>query len=232
MNPAAQHIPETSLVLLFVKAPIKGRVKSRLAVVVGEEAALALYRGFILDTIAAVEEVGDGLRIAVHPPDALQAVSAWLGPSYELMPQRGDDLGARMSNAFEAAFAQGCSRAILIGSDIPDLPSQMVRDSLAALESHDAVIGPAEDGGYYLIGFQRSAFLPAIFRGMAWSTNTVFYDTMHKLREASLRVHVAPQWRDVDTREDLQALIERSRGSSFERSHTMEYLKKHPLIPD
>ena len=98
------------------------------------------------------------------------------------MPQTGDDLGERMEQAFVRVFSEGFREAILIGSDIPGLSSGTVQEAFASLAGHDAVIGPANDGGYYLIGFTRRAFYPEIFHSMPWSTPAVFRETLGRLR--------------------------------------------------
>ena len=215
-----------SIVLLFIKAPFKGRVKSRLAAAVGEEVALELYKSFILDILDALSTSGYPFRVCFYPPDAEEAITTWL-VGHPAAPQDGNDLGERMELAFKKIFTEGFTSAILIGSDIPDLTPAVFHEALESLNDNDAVIGPAADGGYYLIGFNKRSFLPRIFRGIPWSTDTVFRETMDILKESSLRVHLVPQWKDVDTLEDLKALFERNRNSGFNESRTMTYLMKN-----
>jgi hypothetical protein len=219
-------MPDKSIVLLFIKAPFKGRVKSRLAAAVGEEAAFELYKNFILDIIDALSTSGYPFRIYFYPPDAEEAITTWL-VGHPAAPQDGNELGKRMELAFKKIFTEGFTSAILIGSDIPDLTPAVFHEALESLNDNDAVIGPAADGGYYLIGFNKRSFLPRIFRGIPWSTDTVFRETMDILKESSLRVHLVPQWKDVDTLEDLKALFERNRNSGFNESRTMTYLMKN-----
>jgi rSAM/selenodomain-associated transferase 1 len=215
------------IVLLFIKAPIKGQVKSRLAADVGEEATLELYKNFVLDSIETVEKSAYPFRICFYPPEGEEIVTAWLGRQYPYLMQEGNDLGLRMGNAFGHIFWEGFTSALLIGSDIPDLPSAVIRSAFESLKENDVVIGPAADGGYYLIGFNNNSFLPRIFQGIAWSTNTVVQTTLDILKGASLRVHIAPEWKDVDTLGDLRALYERNRDTAFDKSRTMTYLIKH-----
>jgi rSAM/selenodomain-associated transferase 1 len=219
-------MPDKSIVLLFIKAPFKGRVKSRLAAAVGEEAALELYKNFILDIVDALSTSGYPFRICFYPPDAEEAITTWL-VGHPAAPQDGNDLGERMELAFKKLFSEGFTSAILIGSDIPDLTPAVFHEAFESLNENDAVIGPAADGGYYLIGFNQRSFLPRIFRGIPWSTETVFRETMGILKESSLRVHLVPQWKDVDTLEDLKAFFERNRYSGFDGSRTMTYLMKN-----
>jgi hypothetical protein len=199
-------------------------VKSRIAAVLGDDAALDLYRAFVLDLLDTLDRSGRAVCICVHPPDALGVVAGWLGRKRCYQPQDGADLGGRMEEAFRRAFARGASRALLIGSDLPDLPAGLLDDALRSLDRHDAVIGPATDGGYYLIGFRRETFLPGVFAAMPWSTGKVLARTMEAFRTAGLAVRRLPAWRDNDTVEDLRDLVRRSRASAFAKSRTMVYL--------
>jgi len=212
------------LIILFVKDPARGRVKSRLASALGEDATLQLYRSFVLDILDTLGQTGIPVRICYYPPDSGKAVAGWLGPERQYLPQEGRDVGERMENAFRQAFSGGISRAVLIGSDIPDLPALFLNEAMASLLTHDAVIGPAHDGGYYLIGFRNDTFSPAAFSGIAWSTGTVLSSTMQAFGRAGQRVHVLSPWRDVDTREDLKDLAARNRRSAFSSSRTMSFL--------
>lgn len=221
---------DKQIVLLFIKAPLMGQVKSRLAADVGEEIALGLYKNFVLDMINTLEESGHFFRICYHPPKEEKAVSAWLGPYYPYMPQLGNDLGAKMGGAFNRIFSEGFDSGVLIGSDVPDMPSTMVQEAFESLKHSDVVIGPAADGGYYLVGFNQDSFLPRVFDGIPWSTNTVYQETIRILQAASMRVHYLPRWRDVDALGDLRALFDRSRNSTFAQSKTMMYLLKTRLL--
>lgn len=217
------------IVLFFIKAPFKGQVKSRLAAAVGEEAALELYKNFTLDIIDALSASGYPFRIYFHPPYAEDAITTWL-IGHTAAPQEGNDLGERMELAFKNIFSEGFTSSILIGSDIPDLTPAVLHEALESLKKNDAVIGPAADGGYYLIGFNQKSFLPRIFRGIPWSTDTVFRETVDIMHESSLRVHLLPQLMDVDTLEDLKAFFERNRDAGFNKSKTMTYLINNKLL--
>jgi len=218
---------DTTIVLLFIKAPVRGQVKSRLASAIGDETAVELYRNFILDILDSIERSGHPLRLFVHPPEGVEFVSSWLGKERVCLPQTGSDLGERMEHALRQAFSEGWSRAVLIGSDLPDLPPAIISEAFTALDESDAVIGPAIDGGYYLIGFNSRLFPQRLFHAIEWSTSGVFRRTLELLRKASLRVHVMPQWHDVDTIDDLRALFERGQTAGSEESRTMAYLRLH-----
>ena len=190
----------------------------------GAEAAAELYRNFVLDTLALVDASGIPCRICHYPPDAGISLKRWLGDRFVFQPQEGADLGERMELAFRRAFAEGHARVVLIGSDIPDLPLSVVSEAFLALDGNDAVIGPARDGGYYLVGFRDNTFLPGIFRGISWSTGTVLADTLAVFEREGRKVHRLSLWRDVDTIDDLKDLMVRSRKSNFSLSRTMAYL--------
>jgi len=217
-------IDDTPCLLLFVKYPDKGKVKSRLSKEFGEDTVLLLYEAFVLDVLETVKKGKCRLKICFDPPSAQEKIASWLGKSYVYMPQNGSDLGEKMKNAFASAFSEGFEKVMLIGSDIPDLKKEVIDEAFAS--DADAVIGPAADGGYYLIGFQRDSFLPHIFEGMQWSTASVFERTMELFRKHSCKVHILPRWRDVDTPEDLRAFYERNRSIAFVHSRTMGFIKR------
>jgi rSAM/selenodomain-associated transferase 1 len=145
---------------------------------------------------------------------------------FSYTPQSGEDLGEKMHNVFCQCFSEGFRSVVIIGSDSPDLPLRIVRDAFQALDTYDAVIGPAFDGGYYLIGFTRDGLFPDVFRGIAWGTNDVFRKTMKLLEDAGIRPWILPIWRDIDKPEDIFSLIEDNKNTDFANSRTMTYLKE------
>jgi rSAM/selenodomain-associated transferase 1 len=142
--------------------------------------------------------------ICFYPNNALKGLKEWLGDQHHYIPQKGKDLGERMSNAFRKAFDTGFKRVVLVGSDIPDLPLEVIEEAFISLKEEDAAIGPAYDGGYYLIGFKEKTFSPQVFERMAWGTERVFEDTMKVLKNLNQRVHTLPYLRDIDTVDDLK----------------------------
>ncbi|MEW6265727.1 MAG: TIGR04282 family arsenosugar biosynthesis glycosyltransferase [Thermodesulfobacteriota bacterium] len=220
------HGPE---VLVFIRYPVPGRVKTRLAVHLGGEAAASLYRCFVEDTLATLSTLGWPIRLCYTPEEQVGNFLSWLGSGYVYQPQRGSDLGERMKDAFQQAFAHGCDAACLIGSDVPDLPLAVFREAQREMSFRDAVIGPALDGGYYLIGLHRESFSPEIFAGLAWGTSGVFSETNRLFKKKGLRVHVLPSWRDVDTLDDLRDLNRRNPGQVFSRSLTFRLLTRLDL---
>jgi rSAM/selenodomain-associated transferase 1 len=217
---------QDALILFFIKYPEPGEVKTRLAETIGSEKAVQLYQSFILDFLAKLESTRLPFAICFYPEQKKQLLMEWLGEGYEYISQKGIDLGERMAAAFLDAFAGGQRRVILMGADFPDLPHPFLEEALDALSTHDAVIGPAMDGGYYLIGFKRETFFRQAFEGMHWSTKGVFRQTLLILKTYRRRVYVLPAWNDIDTIEDLRQLMERSEDSGFASSRTMSFLSK------
>lgn len=213
-------------VIMFVKSPDVGAVKSRLAATVQADVALELYRCFVSDMMGMIAQGGYPLVISFYPPDSGQKIAGWLGQEHTFLPQSGGDLGERMKNAFRTVFSQGVASAILIGTDIPDLPAPVIDEALTSLTDHDAVVGPTYDGGYYLIGFTADTFLPQAFDGISWSSPEVFAQTLCALEAAGCRVHVLQRWRDIDTFEDLEALFHDSQSTPFNGSATIRYIRR------
>jgi uncharacterized protein len=214
---------ENHCIVIFVRYPEMGAVKSRLAPVLDERLIVALYESFVVDLLATLEKSGHPFRIVYTPADRREEISCRFGRR-DGFAQTGADLGERMKNCFQRCFADGFSSVVIIGSDIPDLPPEIFAESFAAMESRGAVIGPAADGGYYLIGFREETFVPGVFEGIAWSTEGVFAETLERLVRAGVGVQRLPCRRDVDTLEDLQDLVHRNRNTPFARSRTMACL--------
>jgi rSAM/selenodomain-associated transferase 1 len=214
-------------VILFVRLPEKGTVKSRLAQSMDEDLVLRLYENMVLDTIDMLTRGRFPFRICFTPSGARDQIVEWLGLEHLSFPQTGDGLGDRMEEAFACVFTGGVEEALLIGSDIPGLTTDVLEEAFAALLTNDAVIGPASDGGYYLIGFRKRSFEPGIFHDMIWSTGTVFRETMDRLHGGSLKVHVLPELTDVDTLEDLKTLMSQDKSPAPEPSRTRSFLEQH-----
>ena len=214
-------------VILFVKLPEKGSVKSRLARHVGEDVALRLYENMVLDVIDMLKRGRFPFRICYAPPDARDQMTGWLGQEYYCLPQTGDDLGDRMDEAFAGVFSGDVKEALLIGSDIPGLTTEVIEEAFTSLLTNDAVIGPTDDGGYYLIGFRKNTFTPRIFHDMVWSTSSVFRETVDRLHEASVTLHVLPELTDIDTLADLKTLLSQVKGPASEPSRTLSFLALH-----
>lgn len=189
--------------LVFVKHPSPGAVKTRLAAAVGPEAAAGLHRALAEHVLEATTPAGQYERLVFFaPPEALAEMRAWL-PGLRLLAQSGGDLGARMADAFARGFARGAGRVAIVGTDTPAVSRETVTEALSALDAADVVIGPTEDGGYYLLALRDPR--PELFAGIAWSTPTVADETRARAREAGLSVRELSRRRDIDTVEDLRA---------------------------
>ncbi len=220
-------IADRRCVILFVKYPEKGKVKSRLAQDLDEDFVLRLYQCMVLDTIDMLKRLNVPFRICYYPLAALEEMKTWLGRAYVYAPQAGDHLGERMERAFSRVFSEGVDQALLIGSDIPGLTAAMMDGAFRSFASHDAVIGPANDGGYYLIGFKKNTFYPGIFHDMIWSTKTVFRMTIERLHSASLSVQILPECIDVDTKEDLKTFLDQLERKGITAARTVTFLNDH-----
>ncbi|MHC1791697.1 TIGR04282 family arsenosugar biosynthesis glycosyltransferase [Solidesulfovibrio sp.] len=197
--------------LVMVKAPLPGQVKTRLAAAIGDAAALAAYRAMVATVLAAADASGLPLTIVFTPAEALETVTGLCGPGRRYQPQAGGDLGARMDAALARALADGADAALLVGSDLPLLTGDRLRQAAAALENTPAVLGPAADGGYYLIGFTRAGYRPEVFRDIPWSTPAVADLTLARLRAAAPAdsgdaAAVLPELPDCDEGADLARL--------------------------
>lgn len=223
---ARRSMSENSSVILFVRSPERGKVKSRLAAAVGRKMALEIYKGFVLDILETLRRGRYPFRIFFYPGNSGERMIKWLGKDFMYSPQRGSDIGKKMGNAFVQSFSEGSERVVLIGSDIPDIPNSVIHKAFSSLDKSDAVLGPASDGGYYLIGFKNGSFLPDVFHGIPWSTPSVYRETTEVFRRSNYRVHILRQWNDVDTLDDLRALFTRNQDTDFRASRSMSLCKK------
>jgi rSAM/selenodomain-associated transferase 1 len=186
---------------VFLKAPRLGSVKMRLAAEIGERHALRLYRVLAARTLTAVRAAGLETIVWYSPADARPEMEFWLGDAWELRPQVEGDPGARL-----AAAAHAVPRGqpwIAIGADCPTLTAAVLREACSQLQRAGLVIGPAYDGGYYLIGGRTP--LPDIFTGIPWGTAGVLAETRARLTRISAAWHELPTLRDVDTADDARA---------------------------
>ena len=189
--------------MIFLKAPRPGEVKTRLAASLGPKAAADLYR------LLAEQEVrrtlprpGEYERLFFFSPaDASAEIQSWF-PGATLVPQQGADLGARMATAFDEAFGRGARRVAVIGSDVPWVCREIVREAFCSLDDHHVVLGPAGDGGYYLMALDRPR--PGLFQGIAWSTPSVLMATAERARALGLRVRLLDVLPDIDTLDDVR----------------------------
>lgn len=190
---------------MFVKNPEPGRVKTRLATAIGDVSSAALYRGFVTDLIQRFRSTGARRVLAYSPAEAAcrEFFTQQSAGSYELWPQPITGLGTRMRHFFEA---YGPEPVVLIGSDSPTLPVGFPNVAFAMLKHADVVLGPATDGGLYLIGLNQQRRTWPIFDEIDWSTSRVLDQVIRRLIELDARVEVLPPWYDIDEPADLQFL--------------------------
>jgi rSAM/selenodomain-associated transferase 1 len=182
--------------IILVKAPRLGKVKTRLARDLGGEGALLAYKqmtGALISNLFTLKEV----QILYSPADARAEIHQWLQPGWNASPQAEGDLGERLVAAFENAFSKGCAKVLIIGSDCPYVTREDIDRSWELLESSDLVLGPTLDGGYWLIGLRKSE--PDLFRDIPWSTNAVLGETIKRAKAMGLKVSLMRNLEDIDT---------------------------------
>ena len=187
-----------NLLLIFTRNPELGKCKTRLAATVGDETALDIYN-FLLDHTVAITKNLNAAK-QVWYSEKIWDNDIWDDAFYDKKLQNGADLGIRMGNAFQDGFASGYERIIIIGSDMLDLSQGDLEQAFEQLKDNDFVIGPAQDGGYYLLGMKT--FKPKLFRDKAWGQETVLEDTLNDLQNE--KHAVLEERNDVDVYEDIQ----------------------------
>ena len=194
--------------LLFTRYPESGRSKTRLIPALGADGAARLQK-LLTEKIALQAKIlaaSHDVHTVVHYSGGTRGkMASWLG-ALSFVPQPNGDLGLRMQAAFHHAFAAGARKAVLIGSDIPGIDSNLLAAAFIALDNTPAVIGPCQDGGYYLIGMCADVaeqLYPLLFTGITWSTAEVFANTSKRLAKANIPSTALPFLRDIDTPEDL-----------------------------
>ncbi|MDP3091894.1 MAG: TIGR04282 family arsenosugar biosynthesis glycosyltransferase [Nitrospira sp.] len=207
--------PQPAALVIFAKAPVPGQVKTRLCPPLTADEAATLHGSFVIDMLERTKVATTKLKLPVDRYLACAPSSTLVffqimeeRHSVKLIDQVGHDLGARMQQAFATLFGKSYQRVFIVGTDVPSLPLDHYKQALALLDAHDVVLGPALDGGYYLIGLKQPR--PELFVDIAWSTDGVLAATQGKAAGLGLKVALLPSWRDVDTVDDLQALIEAS----------------------
>jgi uncharacterized protein len=195
-----------NVLIVVAKQPAPGQAKTRLVPPLSFEQAAALYEAFLQDTLDLVRAVPDVRRVVAYLPQEARDIFAQLAPDFDLLPQTGDDLGARLDQALTHYLNRGDERVVIMNSDGPTLPIEYVRQAFELLiEPDDVVLGPSDDGGYYLIGLRKPA--PRLLREVHMSTPQVLADTLHIARADNRRVALLPPWYDVDDRPSFERLI-------------------------
>ena len=192
--------------IVFARVPADGQVKTRLAAAIGAAAATAAYTRLAQLVIGAVQQGSSySVSVAYTPADGERAMRAWLGPGLAMQPQADGDLGARMASAIGEAIDGGAGRVVVIGTDCPAVTAHVVEEAFTRLDGADVVIGPASDGGYYLIGMSR--LHPGLFADVPWSSPETLRTTLERARALQLRVTMLDERRDIDTADDWRAWL-------------------------
>ena len=211
---------------VMAKIPAAGEVKTRLCPPLAPAEAAALARCFLLDRLEQLGEVSDGDALVAFAPKERDAELRDVLPAgVRLVPQEGADLGARLDRVLTDLLAEGYAGAIAVDADSPTLPTAYLRRACAVIRDGavDVVVGPCEDGGYYLIGLRVPA--PALFRDMPWSTPMVTEETLARTRRLGLRLALLPSWFDVDRGEDLARLRAPAPPEAFRPTRTLAFLR-------
>ncbi len=230
------RLPEGGVLGVFAKWPEPGKVKTRLAEVIGPEDAADVHRTILLDLLDQWADA-EGLdtksrRVLVFAPnDAGPRFDTIVPSRFALQPQVEGNLGTRLEAFFEGEFQEGASKVVAIGSDSPTLDPSFVLSAFLCLDQKHVVIGPAFDGGYYLIGSRNP--LPPIFRGIDWSTSCVLTQTVERLEESGRSLALLPPWYDIDTIDDWRMLDGHLRalrlsGLDPRLPRVEAYLREHP----
>ena len=189
-----------NLLIIFTRNPELGKVKSRLAKDVGNETALAIYKDLLQHTHDIALEVNADRFL--YYSEAIHNNDMWKETNFHKFVQQGEDLGIKMLNAFKDGFKAGYSNIAIIGSDILELKSDQITQAFNEIESHDVVLGPALDGGYYLLGLSK--LIEPLFKNKAWGTETVLKSTLSDLAEMNQSYKLLSELNDIDYVSDIK----------------------------
>ena len=209
--------------ILFTIIPAPEKIKSRLIPFLSAEEWMSLHGCFLKDVYGKAVTVEADTYVFFAPRDNRDAFKFLLREDAVLLPQHGDDLGQKMKNAIGAVLRMGYDKVVLMGTDIPHIHAETIKNAFDNLENKDIVIHPAWDGGYYLIGMKQE--YESIWNIRRYGTNTVMYDTLQHMKAANLSISVGQMYYDIDCKEDLKQLWnDIKRGSVCNCPETMAYL--------
>jgi len=190
--------------IIFARNPVRGKVKTRLAATMGDDKALSIYQSLLEHTVQITQQLP--YDCYVFYADGISKNDVWPDDLYLKKNQEGKDLGQRMLHAFDTLFQQGYQKIIIIGTDCFELSSFILLDAFTALDEKEVVIGPSEDGGYYLLGMRQ--FFPFLFEEKAWSTDSVYSSTVQQLVIQNIRYEILPILNDIDTEDDWKQYLQ------------------------
>jgi uncharacterized protein len=192
-------------IIVFARLPVKGRVKTRLAKELGIDVATSFYKVCAEHTFKEILKF-DSTQVVpflfFSEESEIDEMRNWTKNKFRYYSQKGHDLGERMSNAFNTIFDAGYRNVILVGTDAPGISAELITDAFSQLKDYNCVIGPSEDGGYYLMGLKQKLFY--LFNEMEWSTNAVFSRTIERLKQNNHDYTLMQKMIDIDTKEDLK----------------------------
>ena len=190
-----------NVLIIFVKYPQPGFVKTRLAKEIGKKNASELYRLFVETLLARIKDKNFTRVIFYSPISKRNEIKRWLGDNLALSPQKGRGLGERLSYAFRLTFKNGAKRVVVIGTDSPALNKKLILDAFKKLKETQCVLGPAFDGGYYLVGL--ASFHEEIFQHIYWSSDNVFKQTLKTIKKSRISFSLLDKQLDIDNKDDL-----------------------------
>lgn len=190
---------EKSILIIFVKNPVCGKVKTRLGKTIGDDLAVKVYELLLQRTLSVVQDLP--CEIQVHYADQPIENDLWQVAGFSRYSQQGNSLGERMDHAIRSAFTEGAQKVLIIGSDCYQLTQSHIEEAISSLGLNQAVLGPSTDGGYYLLGMRT--YSPFLFENKAWSTDRVLEETLLELDIRGMPYHKLSPLTDVDTEKDL-----------------------------
>ena len=206
---------------VMAREPVAGRVKTRLTPELTPRDAALLYQAFLRDTLGKFGSIPGVSPVVAYTPDTAEEYFRRIAPRDALLLfQQEGDLGERLEHVSSELFHRGFSRVVIVGSDSPDLPGEYLEMAFDRLENYDLVLGPCDDGGYYLIGLSCRPE-HALFTGIPWSSSMVFETTLRKAKSMDMSVAILPGWHDIDTLEDLQRLLASPGGEGWDHTRGM-----------
>lgn len=190
----------STALIIFIKNPVLGKVKTRLAKSIGDQKALDIYQHLI--KITQTVSLQSTCNRYLFYSDFVDRTDNWPENKFLKHLQIGDDLGQRMQHAFEFVFKLGHSKALIIGSDCPTITAQHLQEAETSLDKNEVAFGPSEDGGYYLLGMKK--LIPQLFENQPWSTNVILQNAIDELKQLQLNYQLLTTLNDIDTLEDWE----------------------------
>ena len=216
----------TASIILFVKYPVEGKVKTRLAKSIGNTKAAKIYTKLAEHAVIEMKRLKNSYNYIFYSDESeKERIKKWIRGNFFYASQKGDDLGKRMSNAFKLVFGHGAEKVLIIGTDIPGLSTEIINDAIKKLDDYDVVIGPSPDGGYYLLGMKK--FTPELFENITYSTNTVFDNTIQRIKNKNLSYHTLETIEDIDTEDELRSWLDLSDDSQLKNEISKIYLEEN-----